>query len=83
MGDTTLDALLEQVTWNSYGGPAGIGSALRASHVGCIYVNGVAIRCYQLVDGRKILDPCDVKMFIDVMSGHAEGARASGVCYAY
>jgi hypothetical protein len=55
-----LEALLDQVEWVAYDGPAGAGSPLHATHKSCICVEDVQIACYQLQDGRRIFDAEDV-----------------------
>jgi hypothetical protein len=60
MTDEALNELFDACEWTPYDGPAGIGSMLHATHIGCVEVNGCDLRCYKLNDGSRVLDAADV-----------------------
>ena len=58
-----VDALLNAVDWVPAEGVEPSDDMPYATHTGVLTISGVSFRCYQLSDGRRVIDAEDIKAF--------------------
>lgn len=53
---STIDKMLENVTWTPIEAPPITDGSLYATHTGVLTIEGLTLKCYQLSNGQRVID---------------------------